>query len=256
MSIAVDPEMNCIQAAGTVVPSGIDPEFAATLAHEMRNLLAPLGNSLELLNLPGVDEHAASQARAVMGRQIRHLQRLINDLLDVHRLERQEIELVTCPLDLNELVRSVCEDHEPLFLARDIQLCLTLPEQPLWLEVDPDRLDQALNNLLQNGLKFTDRGGRVSVGVELDSPRRGAVIFVRDTGIGIEPAMMRAIFHTHAHDSSDRNRSGLGFGLPLARRLVELHGGSLEGVSAGRGQGSEFRIHLPLPACLASARIA
>jgi signal transduction histidine kinase len=254
--MAADSEMSCFPQANGVVPRGIDPAFAATLAHEMRNLLAPLGNSLELLNQPGVEEHAARQARAVMGRQIRHLQRLINDLLDVHRLERQEIELVTCPLDLNELVRSVCEDHEPLFVAREIQLCLALPEQPLWLEVDPDRLDQVLNNLLQNGLKFTDRGGRVSVGVELDPPRCCAVIVVRDTGIGIEPAMMRAIFHTHAHDSSDRNRSGLGFGLPLARRLVELHGGSLEAESAGRGQGSEFRIRLPLSAVLTSARIA
>lgn len=248
MSIAADLEMSCLHPVDAVVPSGIDPEFAATLAHEMRNLLAPLGNSLELLNLPGVEEHAASQARAVMGRQIRHLQRLINDLLDAHRLERQEIELVTCPSDLNELVRSVCEDHEPLFVARNIQLNLALPEQPLWLELDPDRLDQALNNLLQNGLKFTDRGGRVSVAVELNSSRHSAVISVRDTGVGIEPAMLRAILHTRLHDSSHRNRSGLGFGLPLARRLVELHGGSLEAASAGRGQGAEFRILLPLPA--------
>jgi signal transduction histidine kinase len=119
--------------------------------------------------------------------------------------------------------------------------------RPLCLSIDVDRLDQALSNLLSNSLKFTDRGGSVDVGLFIDATRQCAVISVTDTGIGIEPAMMHAIFDSHAHESSARNASGLGLGLPLVKRLVELHGGHLSVRSEGRGKGAEFRILLPLP---------
>lgn len=165
---------------------------------------------------------------------------------DVHRLERHEIELVSCPLDLNELVRSVCENHGPVFGARGVALRVHTLDQPLWMDIDSDRLNQALNNLLHNSLKFTDRGGTVQIGLALEIQRQRAVIFVRDTGVGIAPERLPAIFQNHTHDASQRNQSGLGLGLPLAKRLVELHGGRLEASSAGLGQGAEFRILLPL----------
>jgi signal transduction histidine kinase len=251
MNIAADLETgscerDVIETGAGGLASGAEPEFAATLAHEMRNLLAPLSVCLEVLDLPGVDEHSARQARAVMGRQVHQLQRLVNDLLDAHRLERHEIELVSCPLDLNELVRSVCEDHGPAFASRGVALCVQALDQPLWMEIDSDRLNQALNNLLHNSLKFTDHGGSVHIGLSLEIQRQRAVIFVRDTGVGIAPERLPAIFQNHSHDASNRNRSGLGLGLPLARRLVELHGGRLEASSAGLGHGAEFRILLPL----------
>lgn len=226
---------------------GNDRDFVVTLAHEIRNVLSPLGGSLELLNMEGIDEMSASQARGVIGRQVRQLRRLVNDLLDAHRIEYRQIQIITSLTELATALEAICEDHRPVFVSRGITLTLNVMIQPLWIKIDVDRLDQALNNLLSNSLKFTDSGGSVCVGLSIDVAKHCALISVRDTGIGIEPAIMHAIFDRHAHDVSRRNASGLGLGLFLVKRLVELHGGQLAAHSDGLGKGTEFRILLPLP---------
>lgn len=226
---------------------GIDPEYVATLAHEMRNALWPMGCALELLDMADIDEASASQARGVMGRQVRQLRRLVNDLLDAHRLACQQMRIIPSFSDLSTELETVCEDHRPLFASREITLTLDVMTRPVWLNVDWDRLGQALNNLLNNSLKFTDPGGSVRVALSVDLPTRSAVVSIRDNGIGIEPTVLQAIFEPHSHDSSCRNPTGLGLGLPLAKRLVELHGGQLLARSEGQGMGAEFRILLPLP---------
>lgn len=233
-------------AAGSVAPRG-EPDDIATFAHEVRNILSPLSTSSDLLNLPGVDEATQHRCKSVIGRQVRQLRRLVNDLLDAHRLDRQEIHLALHLTNLTEAVEAICDDHRGVFAAQGIALVADVTADPVWIMVDLDRIDQALNNLLSNSLKFTDRGGSVCVALAMDSENRQAIISVRDTGVGIEPAVIDAIFDPHAHESSYRNRSGLGLGLPLAKRLVELHGGRLEASSKGAGKGAEFRISLPLP---------
>jgi signal transduction histidine kinase len=226
--------------------AGIDPDVVATLAHEIRNILSPLVSSLELLNLGGIDEPLASQARSVIGRQARQLQRLVNDLLDAHRAVHQRIQVIPQMTEVSAVVRAVCNDHGPLFASRGITLIFEQRIDALWLEIDVARLDQALGNLLSNSLKFTDCGGSVHVGLSIDAAGNYAVISVRDTGIGIEPAALHAIFDPHVRESSLRNAAGLGLGLPLVKRLVELHGGQVTAHSDGL-RGSEFRILLPLP---------
>ncbi len=229
------------------VSRGIDPDCVATLAHEIRNILSPLGSSLELLNRAEIDEPSAHRARGVIGRQVLQLHRLVNDLLDAYRFEHQQIRIIPSLTDVSAALEAICQDHRPVFVSRGLTLNLNVMTRPLWLNIDVDRLDQVVSNLLANSLKFTDRGGSVHVGLSVDATRQCAVISVTDTGSGIEPAMMHAIFDPHAHESSPRNASGLGLGLPLVKRLVELHGGHLSARSEGRGKGAEFRILLPLP---------
>ena len=138
---------------------GIDRDCVATLAHEIRNILSPLSGSLDLLNMSGIDEMSARQAREVMKRQVRQLQRLTNDLLDMHRIEYQQFRIIPSLTDISTALEAVYEDHRPVFASRGIALTLDMMIRPLWLEVDVDRLDQALNNLLNNSLMFTVRGG-------------------------------------------------------------------------------------------------
>jgi signal transduction histidine kinase len=227
--------------------SGIDPEVVATFAHEIRNILSPLSMSAELLNVPTLDEASLSQAKGVVCRQVRQLRRLVNDLLDVHRLECQQLYLTLKSTDLTKAVEAICNDHRGLFVAQGISLLTDLAAEPVWIEVDLDRIEQVLNNLLSNSLKFTDRGGQVRVGISVDVEHQSVVISVRDTGVGIEPTLLDGIFKPLAHELSYRNRSGLGLGLPLSKRLIELHGGHLIAHSQGDGKGSEFCILLPLP---------
>src|SRR6185503_5041997 len=129
--------------------------------------------------------------------------------------------------ELRKVVEAICDDHRAVFAAQGITLIADMMTQPLWMQVDQDRFEQVLNNLLGNSLKFTDRGGQVSVGVSVDAMQQCVVISVCDTGIGIEPTVIDSIFEPLAHESSYRNRSGLGLGLPLAKRLIEMHGGRL-----------------------------
>jgi signal transduction histidine kinase len=228
------------------VRSGIDPDFVATLAHEIRNILSPLGSAAELLPLLELDDAAAREASSVIGRQVRRLKRLTSDLLDAHRLSHDGIRLARRRVNLCELLQTICSDYRALFDARAISLVPQWGHGPVWADIDPDRLDQVLTNLLSNSLKFTDRGGSVRVMLNANVQQRTAAISVVDTGIGMTPAVIKTVFDLHAHESSSRNRSGLGLGLPLARKLIELHGGRLEVESSGPGCGATFRVVLPL----------
>jgi signal transduction histidine kinase/DNA-binding response OmpR family regulator len=232
-------------------------EFLAMLAHELRSPLAPLLNSLSVLDLPDLSPQAREQTRQVMGRQLRHLSRLVDDLLDVSRISRGKVQLHTERLDLARLVRTAAEDHRPLLEQAGLALTVEAPETPVWVQGDPARLIQVLANLLDNARKFSDRGGRVGVRLAADREQGQALLAVRDTGLGVEAEMLPRLFDTFAQAdrSLERTRGGLGLGLAVVKGLVELHGGAVEAASAGRGQGTEFAVRLrlePEPAALAA----
>jgi PAS domain S-box-containing protein len=237
-------------------------EFLATLAHELRNPLAPIRNALEVMRLAGgvraVGEAlppSIHQAREVMERQVVQLVRLIDDLLDVSRITRGKIELRRERLDLSVAVRAAVEASQPLVQAARHELSVELPPDPVWVDADPARLAQVVTNLLNNAAKYTDPGGRIRVTV---GPEAGeAVVRVRDTGVGIPPGMLAAVFELFTQvDTSPgrRSQSGLGIGLSLAKRLVEMHGGSVGARSEGPGRGSEFVVWLPLTGPAPAAR--
>jgi two-component system CheB/CheR fusion protein len=221
-------------------------EFLAMLGHELRNPLAPIRNCLQVLAMPNASEAQVERARATIERQVHHLTRLVDDLLDVSRISQGKILLRKEHLDLVALVRSTLEDHRGALVAAGLDLDVSLPEQPLWVSGDPTRLAQAVGNVLHNAGKFTDRGGRVAV--LLGKEGSEAVLAVRDTGIGIEPEVLTQLFEpfSQAPPGLDRSRGGLGLGLALVRRLVALHGGLVEAASEGLGRGAEVRLRLPL----------
>jgi len=224
-------------------------EFLAMLAHELRNPLAPLRNGLELLRSPGAEKEAARRAGELMHRQLQHLVRLVDDLLDVSRIMRGKIQLRKETTDLAAVVSRAVETALPLLDAQGHELTVALPDQPLHLSGDVVRLTQIVANLLTNAAKYTDRAGRVW----LTAQRQGdeVVIRVRDTGIGIAADILPRIFEpfTQSDRAMTRAQGGLGIGLSLALRLAELHGGTVAGHSEGLGQGSEFVVRLPaLPA--------
>lgn len=221
-------------------------EFLATLSHELRNPLAPIRNALEVLRLSGHDPARQDQAYAVMQRQLQQLVRLTDDLLDVSRIIRNRIDLRREQIDLRTVLQSAIETTQPMIDAAEHTLTLELPAEPLWLDADFTRLAQAFANLLDNAAKYTDRGGHIEVGATVD--RGNAVVTVRDNGIGISPAALPHIFDMFLQldISLDRARGGLGIGLTLARRLIELHGGTIEVSSEGSGQGSAFAVSLPM----------
>jgi PAS domain S-box-containing protein len=221
-------------------------EFLATLAHELRNPLAPIRNALEVLRIAGGDPRQSARAHAIMERQLQQLVRLTDDLLDVSRITRNRIELRRERIDLRAVLQSAIETTQPLIDAAGHVLTLDAPSAPIWVDADFTRLAQAFANLLNNAVKYTPRGGRVDVQIAA-APTRAAVV-VRDTGVGISDSALPRIFDMfmQSADSLDRSRGGLGIGLPLAKRLVELHGGTIEGKSEGPGAGSTFTVELPL----------
>jgi PAS domain S-box-containing protein len=234
-------------------------EFLAMLAHELRNPLAPIRNSLQVLQASEADRDMVIKAGRMMERQISHMARIIDDLLDVSRILRGRIELRTERLDLGRLAFVVLEDHKPIFDQAGLALEVNLPELPVWVNADATRLTQILTNLLQNAVKFTDRGGKVAVRVEADVRGHKAVLIVTDNGAGIAPAILPRLFEvfTQADRSLDRSKGGLGLGLAVVKGLVELHGGDVLATSRGAGQGAEFVIRLPLqpePAAVADLR--
>ncbi len=220
-------------------------EFLATLAHELRNPLAPIRNAMHLLRRPALDATTREQARELMDRQVGQLTRLVDDLLDVSRISRGKIQLRKEPVDLAVVVRRAVEVTRPLIEAQEHELSLSLPTEPLALEADPVRLEQILVNLHTNAAKYTEPGGRIGLSAE----REGSWVMVRvqDGGIGIAPEMLPRVFDLFIQVDSSRERSqgGLGIGLSLVRRLVEMHGGTVAAFSAGLGQGSEFVVRLP-----------
>jgi PAS domain S-box-containing protein len=220
--------------------------FLAMLAHELRNPLAPIRNALQVLRAPGATLTDQRAARDMMERQLQHLARLVDDLLDVSRIMLDRIELRRERVDMAVIFDRAVETARPLIDARHHTLSVVLPPQPLALDVDVVRISQAISNLLLNAAKYTDAGGRIVLAAERGDGT--AIIRVHDTGIGIAPEVLPRIFElfTQADQSLDRAESGLGIGLSLARKLIELHGGTVRADSAGIGRGSEFTIRLPV----------
>lgn len=219
-------------------------EFLATLAHELRNPLAPLTSAAELLRY--ADGHDADWCRVVIDRQVRHLTRLVDDLLDVSRITRDKLELRTERIDLAEVLHGAVEASTPLLERCKQTVELSLPGEPIYVHADPVRLTQVFTNLLTNAAKFTDGAGEVRVSATRSGAQ--ASVSVRDRGLGISSEDLARIFDKFYQSTrpGERFRGGLGIGLSLVQRLVVLHGGSVEAHSAGLGQGSEFVVRLPL----------
>jgi two-component system, chemotaxis family, CheB/CheR fusion protein len=223
-------------------------EFLAVLSHELRNPLAPISNSLHILDHAPAGGEAARCAQQIIARQVGHLTRLVNDLLEATRVARGKLQVERQRIDLSELVRRTSDDHRALLAQHHLVLEVILPERPVWVEGDATRLAQVLGNLLQNAAKFTP--GEGSVRVSLEVVHGSAELRVRDTGIGIDPALLRRLFQPFAQAEStlERTRGGLGLGLALVKGLVQLHGGTVEAHSAGKGAGTELVVRLPLSA--------
>ncbi|HEX5046250.1 MAG TPA: PAS domain S-box protein [Gammaproteobacteria bacterium] len=221
-------------------------EFLATLAHELRNPLAPIRNSVHILRLADGDAATVGHVHEMLERQVSHMARLVDDLMEVSRITRGKVELRKEPVDLAAVLRSAVETSRPLIDAAQQQLVVSLPAEPVTLEADFVRLAQVVANLLNNASKFTPESG----GIGLTAQREGAyaVISVRDNGVGIPAAMLPKIFDlfTQVGRTHQRTQGGLGIGLTLVRSLVELHGGSVQAWSEGPGKGSEFVVRLPV----------
>jgi PAS domain S-box-containing protein len=221
-------------------------EFLAMLSHELRNPLAPIRNSIYILERAAPGGEQARRARDVLRRQSEHLTRLVDDLLDMTRVSRGKVELRRSVIDLRELVRKTAEDVRSLFDNAGVALRVELPAGPTRVDVDPTRMAQVLGNMLHNAVKFTPSGGLVTVGIVSSEGR--ANLFVRDDGVGMVPEQVEAMFEpfAQADDGLARSKGGLGLGLALVKALVELHGGSVSARSDGVGRGAEFVVTLPL----------
>jgi PAS domain S-box-containing protein len=221
-------------------------EFLAMLGHELRNPLAPIRSAVEILRLAGADGPDSRHALEVIGRQVRHMARLVDDLLDVSRISRGKIRLEKRRVALAVVLASAVEAARPRIDARRHELTVCLPPEAVWLEADAVRLAQVFANLLNNAAKYTEEGGRIRLTAECDGAE--VVVYVRDNGIGISPEMLPRVFElfTQAERALGRSEGGLGVGLALVRTLVEMHGGRVEAHSGGAGKGSEFVVRLPV----------
>jgi signal transduction histidine kinase len=222
--------------------------FLGVLAHELRNPLAPISNSIFILKrVPPGSEHA-ERAQAVIERQTRHMIRLIDDLLDVTRISRGKIRVQNDSVDLLDAVRNCLEDQSSTLEQGGLQVALDLPARPIRVRGDYTRICQVFGNLLSNAIKFTGTGGSVSVGLREDEKTNEAVLEVSDTGIGIDPGLMPLLFQPFSQGANayTRTNGGLGLGLALVKALAELHGGSVLASSEGANKGSQFTVRLPL----------
>lgn len=221
-------------------------EFLAMLAHELRNPLAPIRNALVLLGMPDLEPETAGEARAIMERQVEHMARLVDDLLDVSRIMHGRIELRPERLDLTTVVTRALETARPLIEDQWHEFSITLPETPISVQGDWIRLSQVVSNLLNNAAKYTEPGGRIELKV---TQHDGQVeLSVKDNGVGIDRDLLPRVFDlfTQSDRSIARSQGGLGIGLTLVQRLVQMHGGTVEARSPGAGRGSEFIVRLPL----------
>jgi PAS domain S-box-containing protein len=240
-------------------------EFLAMLGHELRNPLAPMKIGFHLLNLPATTPEKSAELRAMLERQVGHLTRIVDDLLDVSRISRGKILLRREAVDLAALAQSSISDHQVLFQTSELALHVDIPPQPLWIDGDPTRVSQIISNLFHNASKFTDRGGEVFVSIE--GAGEFARLTIRDTGMGMSQETLDQVFQAfnQADTSIDRSRGGLGLGLALVKGLVELHGGHVSATSPGLGHGSTVSVEFPLteqrppaplsPAGMLSARL-
>ncbi len=221
-------------------------EFLSLLAHELRNPLAPIRTGIEILQLTEGVPEKTDGTLDMMQRQVQHLVRLVDDLLDVSRIMRDKIELRREIISLETVLRRAVETSRPVIDAEGHELIIQWPTEPISVDVDSVRMAQVISNLLNNAARYSERGGKISLSGSRD--REFAVIKVRDTGIGIEPAMLSRIWDLffQADRTTRSSRGGMGIGLTLVRRLVDLHGGSVDVQSEGRGKGSEFTVWLPL----------
>jgi PAS domain S-box-containing protein len=221
-------------------------EFLAILSHELRNPLTPIANGLYILERAAPDGEQAKRAREVIERQVHHMTRLIDDLLDVTRITRGKIRLHQEPVELNGLLRRSSEDHREHFRRAGIELEVQLLREPLVVHGDATRIAQVVGNVLQNAAKFTPSGGRVVLSLGQENPNE-ATIVVQDTGAGMTEETLSRVFEpfVQAEHTIDRSGGGLGLGLALARGIVNLHGGSIEARSEGPGLGSAFLVRLP-----------
>ena len=221
-------------------------EFLAMLGHELRNPLAPIRNAIHILKMPTVPSAVSERALGMMDRQVQQIVHLVDDLLDVSRIVHGKIELHHELMDLRELVQRACEAALPEIDARGHQFSVHMPSVPVWVNGDLTRLSQVVANLLNNAAKYTDSVGSVALTVKQEE--QSATVTIRDTGVGISPELLPRIFDVfvQGYRTSERSQGGLGIGLTLARRLVELHNGKVSAFSAGIGKGSEFVVTLPL----------
>ncbi len=228
-------------------------EFLALLGHELRNPLATIANGLHVLIRPDAELEGRRQIQEMMAKQVHHLTRLVDDLLDVNRITRGRIELQKRRVQLADAVAHAIESVRPLIEAQGHELTVSLAPGPLVVLADPTRLEQILVNVLNNAAKYTPPGGRIDLTTERDGEE--AVIRVRDNGLGIPAELLPRVFDlfTQVERSLDRSQGGLGIGLTLVKELVEMHGGSVTAHSEGPDQGSEFVVRLPAPASAPTA---
>jgi signal transduction histidine kinase len=221
-------------------------EFLAILAHELRNPLAPIRNSLHIQRLTSHNDPATERLVEMMERQVNHMVRLVDDLLEISRISRGRIELRKESVGVATVVEGAVETSRPLIETRHQQLVVEVPPEPLILEGDPVRLAQVFANLLNNAAKYTDIGGQIWLTVRREG--QAVAISVRDSGVGIPAEMLPRVFElfTQVDRSAGRAQGGLGIGLTLVKNLVEMHGGSVAVQSEGCGKGSEFVVRLPL----------
>jgi two-component system CheB/CheR fusion protein len=222
-------------------------EFMAMLSHELRNPLAPIRNSLYVLERAAPGSEQASRANAVINRQVEHLTGLVDDLLDITRISRGKIRLERRRVELNDLVRRTVDDHRSLFEENGVRLDCKLGPEPLFVNADPTRLAQVVGNLLGNAAKFAGHGGLAQVSVATEPGTRRATILVADSGAGMTEETLARLFEPFMQGEAtlDRSKGGLGLGLALARELVRLHGGEIRAHSDGAGRGAEFTVSLP-----------
>jgi two-component system CheB/CheR fusion protein len=236
-------------------------QFLAMLAHELRNPLAPLRNAVQILKSDRATETTNAKAREVIDRQVGNMARLVDDLLDAARITRGQVQLRTEPVVLQSVLERSIETIRPLLDSRKHKLAVSVPPDPIGLVGDSTRLEQVFSNLLNNAAKYTPGGGAIDLTVETqplknDGAAAEAVVRIRDNGIGMPPDLIPRVFDlfVQADQSLARSQGGLGIGLSLARRLVEEHGGRVSAQSSGLGQGSEFRVYLPIAAPDQNAR--
>lgn len=223
-------------------------EFLATLGHELRNPLAPMRSALAVLNDERTDAARRAELQALLARQVNHMVHLVDDLIDVSRLTRGAIELRPQRLDLCDAVASAVELSQPLITARRHRLHVAMDGGPFWVEADVVRLTQVVSNLLNNSAKYSPPGGEIRIAVLRDGD--DVRMDVADDGVGIEPEVLPHVFDmfTQGRDIEHRAQDGLGIGLTLVKRLVQLHGGRIHAASEGKGRGAQFVVHLPLAA--------
>jgi PAS domain S-box-containing protein len=221
-------------------------EFLAMLAHELRNPLAPISNALQIMRLTEGSGKSLAPVRDMMDRQVTQLVRLVDDLLDVSRITRGKLELRKARIDLAQVVEVALETTRPLMEAANHELTVGVPSDPFWVDGDLTRLGQVISNLLSNAAKYTPASGRIWLTVGRQGEQ--AILSVKDNGIGIAPDMLNQVFDmfTQVDHNVGRAQGGLGIGLTLVRRLIEMHGGTVEASSGGLGKGSEFIVRLPL----------